>query len=68
LSASDVDELESQMALATRGVAAGFRLALVAQGAAGASLRRIVGSTAARRGAMSRAFPSEHRAAAWLMR
>jgi phosphotransferase system HPr-like phosphotransfer protein len=66
---SDADpaELESQMALATRGVLPGFKLAIVAQGTDAASIRRIVGATAARRRAKAKAFPSEHRAAAWLI-
>jgi len=55
------------MALATHGVLPGFRLALVAQGADATSICRIVGVSAARRRASARLFPSEHRAAAWLM-
>ena len=64
---SDPAERESQIALATRGVPPGFRLALVAQGSDATRLRRIVGAIAARCRASAMIFPSEHRAAAWLL-
>lgn len=60
-------ELEAQIALATREVSPGFRLGLVVQGSAAASIAQIAALIANRRKAKARAFPSEHRAAAWLM-
>lgn len=66
-SGSNPLELETQMTLATREVSPGFRLGLVVQGSAATSIAHIATAIASRRKAKARIFPSEHRAAAWLM-
>ncbi len=60
-------ELESHIALAMREVSPRFRLGFVAQGTGASCIGRIAASLTHRRGAEVRVFPSEHRAAAWLM-
>jgi hypothetical protein len=61
------EELEKHIGLATREMTLGFRLAVVVQGSAAASVSEIATSVAARRKARTKIFWSEHHAAAWLM-
>ena len=59
-------ELDLEDALAASG--AGFRLAVVARGAACGEIARRAARAAQRRSAAVKLFKSEHQAAAWLMR
>jgi hypothetical protein len=61
------EQLGDQLPLAMEAFSAGFRLAVVARRPVSKAVAATLANRGAGRGAIAKAFPSEHRAAVWLM-